>query len=732
MMPPQLESVSKVGFGLYEADLHSGELWKAGRKVKLQGQPFKVLTVLLERPGEVVTREELRVRLWGKDAVGDFDHSLGTAINKIREALSDTADNPRFVETLARRGYRFIAPVTVLAPVVEAVADTQAAAVPAPESVPPEFVSARVALERPREIVVERPVRRGPAALVGVVVLLLAGAAGFFWGSQRGRTIPRIERITQSGRISPGMQAMESLPAFVTDGLRLFIPVIFGGRAEMAQVDAHTGAVQHLDVPSEIAAPTLGDLSPDGASLLLRSHLSPESEQPLWTVPTAGGSALRLSNVVAHDATWMPDGKSVLYAAGNQLLVNRLEDGSSRLFATLPGRAFWLRWSPDGDLLRFTLMDPVGHTLSLWQIGRDGKGAKPILTGGGGTPSRCCGVWSGDGKYFVFQASQGDGADLWRLSGKSTSGPARITNGPLSFEAPAMARSGHRIYFLGLETQSSLLQFDAAKHVFLPVPEFLAGASRVEYSRDRQWVLWTDIKGRLWRARANGSETIQVTPNSMQVFLAQWSPDGTRLALMAREQGKAWQLYLIAPDGGTPQRLLSENRNAADPSWSADGQRIVFGRVTDIMGKEDGPRALEMLDLRTQRVSTMPGSDGLFSPRWSPDGRYIAALSLDQRKLVLFDTTTQTWRTIAEATAADPVWASDSKSIFFHASQAEGQPIYRASVADGKLAQIANLTSFTGGTPADSFFCGLTSENAPIVRSRTGTGDVYSLDLDER
>jgi DNA-binding winged helix-turn-helix (wHTH) protein len=108
------EIASRFGFGVYEADLQTGELWKAGRKVKLQSQPFKVLAALLEKAGEVVTREELQIRVWGKNIVVDFDHSLGTAINKIRDALGDTADNPRFVETLAKRGYRFIAPVTVL------------------------------------------------------------------------------------------------------------------------------------------------------------------------------------------------------------------------------------------------------------------------------------------------------------------------------------------------------------------------------------------------------------------------------------------------------------------------------------------------------------------------------------------------------------------------------------------------------------------------------------------
>jgi cholera toxin transcriptional activator len=100
-------------FGVFELDLSAGELRKSGVKLHLQGQPFQVLALLLERAGEVVTREELQQKLWPSDTFVDFDHSLNTAINKVREALGDSASNPRFVETLARRGYRFIAPVQV-------------------------------------------------------------------------------------------------------------------------------------------------------------------------------------------------------------------------------------------------------------------------------------------------------------------------------------------------------------------------------------------------------------------------------------------------------------------------------------------------------------------------------------------------------------------------------------------------------------------------------------------
>src|ERR1700721_1419218 len=111
------QDAAKVQFGLFEADLATGELRKSGVRIRLQAQPFRVLSFLLERPGEVVTREEIQQRVWGSDTIVDFDHSLGTAINKIREALGDSAENPRFIETLARRGYRFTAPVGVIEPI---------------------------------------------------------------------------------------------------------------------------------------------------------------------------------------------------------------------------------------------------------------------------------------------------------------------------------------------------------------------------------------------------------------------------------------------------------------------------------------------------------------------------------------------------------------------------------------------------------------------------------------
>src|SRR5579864_5371338 len=123
-MPEARSAGRTLRFGVYEADLATGELRKNGSLIRLQEQPFQILAMLLERPGDLVTREDLRTKLWPADTFVDFDHSLNTAVNKLREALGDTASNPRFVQTVARRGYRFIAPVQESAKPVPAQAES--------------------------------------------------------------------------------------------------------------------------------------------------------------------------------------------------------------------------------------------------------------------------------------------------------------------------------------------------------------------------------------------------------------------------------------------------------------------------------------------------------------------------------------------------------------------------------------------------------------------------------
>ena len=748
-----LEEAARVSFGLFEVDLQAGELWKAGFKVRLPGQPFKVLTTLLARQGEVVTREELQVQVWGTHTNVDFERALAGAINKIREALGDSAEHPRYIQTLPKRGYRFIAPVSVVQSArktlqnmtpradVSAVFDeerekssTSDAAI-SPLSVPIQVTgfpssdeltsSKKSKLRFARSGTILTSIVAGSAVLLGCLIALVI----WVWRWQPETAPLRVDVVTRSGAIYAGPPNLENLPTLATDGDRILTSVMEGGRPQVSSVSISTGEVEAIHLPQELASSSLADISRDGSKLLLKGHLSSSSEQPLWIVPSSGGSALRVGSVLAHDASWMPNGTSILYANGDDLAVLRLNDGVTTPFAHLNGRAFWMRWSPDGTLLRFTLVDPVTHTLGIWQLNKTGGTPQRVRTPEADRLSACCGSWTADGSAYILQA----GGDLWQIRGNGrTAKLTQLTNGPLRFLSPVAARSGSRIFFLGLDQPQGMQKFDL-KRGFHPAPAFLANATRVDFSRDAMWVAWSDNDGRLWRARAtDGSDKVQLTPEYLEVFMAHWSPDGKQLAVMARERGKIWRTYLIDTGGGTPKPLLNEDRNAADPGWSADGKSLVFGREPDSMGKESGSHAIQILHLDTMKTEIVPGSEGMFSPRWSPDGRWIAALTLDQKSLMIYEVSQKQWKELARTSAADPIWSSDSKSIYLHAFLEDNQPILKVSIPAGDIHLVADLSSFRDQSIINYFFGGLTPQDEPLIQPRIGTGDLYTLDLRDR
>ena len=173
--------------------------------------------------------------------------------------------------------------------------------------------------------------------------------------------------------------------------------------------------------------------------------------------------------------------------------------------------------------------------------------------------------------------------------------------------------------------------------MFTVLAQNLSTATFAEYSEDGKWVAWLNASDlSLWRSRIDGSERIELTTPPLRIFNMKWSPDNRRLAIMAKEPGKPWKIYLIDSEGGKLTPLLDEDRNEADPDWSPDGQSIVFGRLPDRMDSRQ-PKAIYLLNLQTRKVTEIPNSTGLFSPRLSPDGRYIAAMRLDQKALLLFD-----------------------------------------------------------------------------------------------
>lgn len=721
----------KLRFGLFEADLSTGELRKSGIRIRIQAQPFRVLTLLLEKSGEVVTREELQQRIWGSDTIVDFDHSLGTAINKLREALGDSAENSRFIETLARRGYRFLAPVS---PVLEHESEVNPDATPLDQGYSQK--SARLLLHHPGSSLPHSRFRRRTLISAAVILLIFVAGASWFLGKHFGShpyAPPRIRQITYSGRVSPGDTLFESLGATATDGSRIYFPEIEQGRAILAQALISDGETSTIDLPNAIAAPYISAISPDGSEFLLRNHLNTRAEQPLWIVPTIGGAGQRIPGIQAHDATWMPDGRQILYAHGDSLFTVNENGTDVRKFATLPGRAFWLRWSPNGSHLRFTLLNDETHSSHLWTITASGTNAHLLLPSSDG--SECCGSWTADGKYYVFQRNTVSGSNIWALPEHAGlfGGPGKpypLTNGPLTYQSPITARSGHRIFFIGLNLRSELLQYNAASQIFVPYTGGISNARRVVFSRDGQWVAWIrQDNGSLWSSRANGSDRMQLTSKPLEVFTMHWSPNDKHLLLMARKPEERWAIYMINADGSNLHLVDPENRSQADPGWSPDGKTMIFGRLPDLMSEASMPKAIYLYNLSTHKTKKLPGSEGLFSPRWSSDGRYIAALSIDQTRLMLYNVQTQKWRQLAHQSIADPAWGSKNKFIYFHDFVQPGQPLYRVNVKTDQIQPIANLKDLRVTDAVDYRFAGLTPDNVPLVDARTSAANIYTMPI---
>ncbi len=705
------EGIHRAQFGVFEVDLQAEELRRAGVRVRLQSQPFKLLLALLEHPGEVVSRETLQQELWGADTTVDFDHGLGIAVNKLREALGDSADNPRFVETLAKRGYRFIAPVRLIDP--QALAG--AADVPGPSARAGSGLSWWLA-----------------GGLAVVCVLLIA----FLLLRPADRKPYRVVQVTFSGHVLTNDLDVESFSSSASDGTRIYFSHMDNGEPVLAVALTANGEISHFRLPSEIGAPLIGSLSPDGSKLVVRSHLRPEPEQPLWIVPTLGGDARRVPNVLAHDATWMPDGGRLLVASGNEINIVGADGSDLRKLVTTPGLAFWLRWSPDGKRLRFTLRNPMRQTAELWEVGADGSNPHPLLPGWSQPASECCGSWTPDGSKFVFQSNHSGHSEIWirRERPRYLAGgePRQITNGPLDYEAPSTAPGGDRIYFIGANSQFEILRAMPGSSAFTSLDQNLSAAELAQYSPDGQWVAWVNASDNsLWRSRIDGSERIELTTPPLRIFTMKWSPDNRRLAVMAEEPGKPWKIYVIDAEGGKLVPVLNEDRNEADPAWAPDGLSIVFGRLPDRMDNGQ-PKAIYLLDLDSRKTSEIRGSAGLFSPRLSPDGRYIAAMPLDQRALLLFDRTTQRWSTLTVQGVGDPTWSHDSRSIYFQDFLATGKPIYRIAVPAGKPQQVATIDNLRPTAATDYRLIGLAPGDLPVVTASTPAVNLYEIDLNER
>jgi Tol biopolymer transport system component len=290
---------------------------------------------------------------------------------------------------------------------------------------------------------------------------------------------------------------------------------------------------------------------------------------------------------------------------------------------------------------------------------------------------------------------------------------------------PLPSKDGKHLFVVGQTYRGELERFDSKSGQFAP---FLAGISAEEavFSRDGQWVAYVSYpEGILWRSRSDGSEKFQITYPPFFAAFPNWSSDGKRIALFDYSVGKPVRIYLVSAAGGNPQPLLSEDPEPQwDPIWSPDGEKILFSGAPG-----DKNSTVRVLDLKTRQVSTLPDSRGLFAARWSPDGRYVAALTWDSLSLMLFDFQTQKWSELAKVRAAFLNWSRDGKYICF-LRWLDNPAVLRIRITDHKLEQLGDLKNVpTTGNLGP--WIGLAPDDSPLLLKDIGTQDIYALDWEE-
>ena len=561
-------------------------------------------------------------------------------------------------------------------------------------------------------------------AAAGTAVMVLAGVLAWIFRPE----LPQ-PRVLGSIQVTNDQTPKQN---FFADGSRLYVAETVAERSVIGQVSTEGGETSLI--PTPFANLNLFDIAPNHSELLAGSFVSgTETELPLWLVPLPSGSPRRLGDVNAHDAGWSPDGRQIVYTNGSSLYLVKRDGSDAHKLATIVGVPLVPVVSPDGTRVRFTVNDPKTASSSLWELGIDGTGLHPVLQGWNTIANECCGKWTSDGQYFVFQTLRQNISSIWIRPEKSSFfrklsyEPVQLTTGPLSFSDPVLSKDGKKLFVMGQQTRGELVRYDAKSRQFLP---FLAGisASEADFSRDGQWVTYVTFpENTLWRSKADGSERLQLTYPPMEAELPRWSPDGTRIVFTGLRPGKARKIYLISAAGGNAQELMQEERTEADPTWSPDGNSLSFGRMPFLEFGSAGQVNIQILDLRSNQVSTLPDSDGLYSPRWSPDGRYIAAMPSDSSKLMLFDFTTKKWLELAKGGIAFPNWSQDGKYLYFEEfSRAE---MRRVQIASQKFEVVAGMKELRRPNAISGFWSAPAYDGSLLVMRDIGIQEIYALDL---
>jgi Tol biopolymer transport system component/DNA-binding winged helix-turn-helix (wHTH) protein len=697
----QSHTKSVICFESFEADLHSHELRKHGSLLRLPGQSFQVLTMLLERRGELVTREGFRAALWPTDTFVDFDHGLHAAVSRLREVLGDSAESPHLIETLPRRGYRFIGTLE------------EKGALDSPEK---EQVASGLADQAELSPAgIRRRVLR--YLIVSVTAALLIGAAFFLIYEKLHSIAPLSQRALTRVTFDRGLQFGAT---WSPDNRFIAYSSDRGGKFDI-WVQQVTGGdpVQITKSPGHNWQP---DWSPDGKYIVYRSE---DGEGGLFIIPTLGGvGSERKIAPNGYYPRWSPDGSQILFQTNQVPRVNHF--GVVRLDGSEPHEVLTEFVAKHGISPKSAAWHPDGKRISVWIWDADAMN-RPVPTfwtvpvaGGQGTKSeidpqilkQLGGVsvrsndesdkdfkfsWTPSGRAILFEHTFRGVRNLWKMTVDPQTLRAlaieRLTTGSGLDTEFALSADGRKIAFTAEsdQVQAWLFPFDATRGRLTGIGRAVTSpgmeAAQPSLSRDGKKLAFGALragKWELWEKSLVDGREARIAADDYFRESPQWSPDGTRLVY-----GKAKS---IGPDGNQSQLVVwSAESRGEEPltapsdlamsvsDWSSDGKQLLVAQQTsDAHRTQISAVSVPVYNSApaSRKIVSMPGYY-LFQPNVSPDGRWIVFNAMKDQStrsestLYVMPATggPRTRITDGKHWADKPRWAPDGKTLYFVSSR---------------------------------------------------------------
>jgi len=582
----------RVHFGVFEVDLGTGELRKGGLKIKIRGQPFEVLAMLLERAGELVTREELQQKLWASDTIVDFEQGLNRAINKLREALGDVAETPRYIETLPRRGYRFVYPLTHVSP-----------------------VHVIIAGEKERELPPATGKRQswaaGVFAVVGVTLLAVAFTAyHFLLGSGTSHSSAKITRVSHWNKPMSGT-------ILSPDG-RIFAFVSPVGGVNQAFVMLASGG-DPLQLTNDAGDKLVDSFSLDGTQLYYEYQWNGGE---VLSVPSLGGTPTHLisgSGLITSPV----DGSFFFSTAASDKILRKPASGIDEELVTNLGTQGMIPWGmlvfPNGkDLLVMaspaSQMLSIPPTITLYKVNVASHSSQKLgeLSG---SPTGF--AWNRPGKSLLFSRTVKDATNLWeyRLSDAKLS---QVTFGAGPDSSPMRDPAGNEIYFVsGRESEPLTVYNTRSKQSLYLGAE---NATQPILSWDGRLISYVALVGNrrqeLWISTIDDKNKVKLT-SSVSLGAVTFSPDGSQY-LFGDIVGEKEKLYLVRSDGSNLREIPWSGADIGWGTWGPDARTLYFSGYQEDSDKL-GTWKVSADSLKVEKI----GEDCGYAQDISSDGRHL-------------------------------------------------------------------------------------------------------------